>query len=194
MNYTARSKERRSKLFLMKILHILQFQGIYLPFSAKIILVGNIVLFISLFQSWVIDNSQDISWTSFSSISWNIGYVFLLFILTIFFVLLSTNNKQKIKHYTSISFKNHSFIGAIGIFSIFTIGMSISFIHGFSNIYQNLSYSNGGIVALTWAIIITFWAYLMRRESKKLNIDTFIDQNWEIKEKINNKNNMTLPF
>lgn len=72
MNYTARSKERRSKLFLIKILNVLQFQGIYLPFSAKIILIGNAILFVSLFQSWVVDSSQDISWTSFSSISGNI--------------------------------------------------------------------------------------------------------------------------
>lgn len=194
MNYTARSKERRSKLFLIKILNVLQFQGIYLPFSAKIILIGNAILFVSLFQSWVVDSSQDISWTSFSSISGNIWYVFLFAILTIFFVILSTNNKQKLKHYTSISFRNHSLIGAIGLFSIFTVGISISFIHGFSNIYQNLSYANGGIVALTWAFTITLWAYLMRRENKKLNIDTFISQNGEIVEKINNKNNMTLPF
>lgn len=34
----------------------------------------------------------------------------------------------------------------------------------------------------------------MRTENKKQNIDTFISQNWEVKEKINSKNNMTLPF
>ncbi len=194
MNYTSRSKERRSKLFLMKILHILQFQWIYLPISAKIILIWNIILFISLFQTWVIDAAEKINWNSFSSISWNIWYIFILWILTIFFVILSTNKQQKIKHYTNISFKNHSLIGAIGIFSIFSIAISISFIHGFANIYQNLTYWNGGIFALTGWIIVTIWAYIMRLENKNKNIDTFISQNWEIKEKISSKNNMTLPF
>lgn len=194
MNYTSRSKERRSKLFLMKILHILQFQWVYLPISAKIILVWNIILLISLFQTWVIDTSENITWNSFSSISGNIWYIFILWILTIFFVILSTNKQQKIKHYANISFKNHSLIGAIGIFSIFSIAISISFIHGFWNIYQNLSYANGWIFALTWGIIITIWAYIMRMENKKLNIDTFISHSGEIKEKVSSKNNMTLPF
>lgn len=194
MNYTSRSKERRSKLFLMKILHVLQFQWVYLPISAKIILVWNFILFISLFQTWVIDSSEEISWNSFASISWNIWYIFLLWILTIFFVILSTNRQQKIKHYTNISFKNHSLIGAIGIFTIFSIAISISFIHGFANIYQNLSYANGGIFALTGGIIIVIWAYIMRIENKKLSIDTFISHNGEIKEKVSSKNNMTLPF
>ncbi len=194
MNYTSRSKERRSKLFLMKILHILQFQWLYLPISAKIILVWNTIILISLFQTWVIDSAEKINWNSFSSISWNIWYIFILWILTIFFVILSTNKQQKMKHYANISFKNHSLIWAIGIFTIFSIAISISFIHGFANIYQNISYWNGSIFALTGWIVVTVWAYIMRIENKKLNIDTFISQNWEIKEKISSKNNMTLPF
>lgn len=194
MNYTARSKERRSKLLLMKLLNTFQFQGVYLPISSKITLVGNCIVIFSLFQSWIIDNVQDVSWSSFSSISWNIGYILLLTCLTIFFVILSTNKKQKLKHYTSISFRNHTIIGSIGIFTILTVIMSISFIHGFSNIYQNLMYWNWGIIALTWGFVMTFWAYLIRKENKKMNIDTFISHHWELKEKVDNKNNMTLPF
>jgi hypothetical protein len=194
MSYRSRGKERRAKLLLIKLVHILQFQGIYLPFSAKIVLVWNILLFISLFQTWVINTSTQDSWNSFSALSWNIGYIFLLGILTIFFVLLSTNNKEKLKLHTNVSFKNHSLIWAIWIFIIFWIIISLSFIHGFEKIYQNLEYANGGIFALTSGIIILIWAYLMRIESKKHNIETFIDDQWEIREKISSKNNMTLPF
>jgi len=178
----------------MKLLNILQFQWVYLPISAKIILIWNIILFISLFQTWVTDNSQNITWNSFSALSGNIWYVFLLWILTIFFVILSTNRKEKLKLHTSVSFHNHSMIWAIGLFTIFSIIISLSFIHWFETIYQEISYANWWIFALVGWIFITTWAYLMRTENKKQNIDTFISQNWEVKEKINSKNNMTLPF
>lgn len=80
------------------------------------------------------------------------------------------------------------------MFSVFGIIISLSFINGFEKIYQHLEYANGGIFALTSSILIIIWAYLMRNDTKKLRIETFIDEDGEIREKINNKNNMTLPF
>jgi hypothetical protein len=194
MNYRSRWKERKLKWLMIKFFNLFRFRSIYLHFSEKIILLWNILLFISLFQNWVINTQTQNTWNSFTSVAWNVWFPFFLWILLIFFFILSKNNQNKLKLYSNISFQNHSLIWFFWLFIILSVIMSISFIHWFVTFSQNIVYWNGTILWLTSWIIITVWAYMMRQHYKKNNIEIFVTETWEVKEKISNKNNMTLPF
>jgi hypothetical protein len=194
MNYRSRWKERKTKLVLAKIVNLFRFRSVHLPFSAKIILLWNIMLFISLLQDWVIKIDTDDHWSSFSSISGNIWFPFLLGILLIFFFIFSTNHKNKLKLHSNISFQNHSLIWIFGLFSIIASLISLSFIYWFLTLSQNIVYGHGSILALTSWVIITIWAYIMRAEFNRSHVEIFVTGSGELKEKISNKNNMTLPF
>lgn len=194
MNYRSRWKDRKIKWLLIKFFNLFHFRSVNLHFSEKIILTWNILLLISLFQNWVINTQTLNSWNSFTSVAWNMWFPFLLWILLVFFFILSKNNQNKLKLYSNISFQNHSLIWFFGLFIILSVIMSISFIHWFVTFSQNIVYGNGTILWLTSWIIITVWAYLMRLHYKTNNIEIFVSETWEIKEKISNKNNMTLPF
>lgn len=194
MSYRSRWKERKIKWFLMKIFSIFRFRSVYLHLSEKIILLWNILLFISLFQKWVLRDNSDTSWNAFNSISGNIWYPLVLGTLMIFFFILSKNNQKKLKLHSNISFQNYSLMWFFWIFSIISIVIALSFIHWIDTFSKDIIYWNGLILWLTWWIIITIWSYLMRSHYKKKNIEIFISETWEVKEKISNKNNMTLPF
>lgn len=194
MNYRSRWKQRKTKLLLQKFVNIFQFRSLHLPFSAKIILVWNILLTVSLFQAWVVKVDENITWNSFASLSWNIGYPLLLWILAIFFFILSSKQSNNLKFHSNISFQNHSLIGIFGIFSIIATLISISFIHGFQSFSENISYGSAVNLALTAWIIITAGAYIMRSEYKKQNVEIFVSDSGEVKEVVSHKNNMKLPF
>lgn len=194
MNYRSRWKERKMKWFMIKIFNLFRFRSVNLHFSEKIILLWNILLFISLFQNWVINTKTLNSWNAFTSVAWNVWYPFILWIFLIFFFILSKNNQNKLKLHSSISFQNHTLISFFWMFIILSVIMSISFIHWFVTFSQNIIYWNGTILWLTSWFIITFGSYLMRMHYKNSNIEIFVSETWEIKEKITNKNNMTLPF
>ncbi|MCP4523543.1 MAG: hypothetical protein GY828_04965 [Candidatus Gracilibacteria bacterium] len=194
MNYRARGKERKVKLLIIKLFQLFQFRSVYLPFSAKVVLLGNILLSYSLFQNWVLDKVQGHTWNSFSSISGNIGYPFLLGTLCIYFFLLSNNKKNNLKLHSNISFLNHSSIGIIGIFVTSLSIISLSFIHGYQTLSQDIISGKGGLLSLTSGLVIILGSYLMRSDYKKHNIEIFISESGELKEKFSNKNNTTLPF
>lgn len=194
MNYRTRWKERKTKLLFAYFLNFFRFRSVNLPFSAKIILLWNIMLLVSLFQTWVLKIDSNVSWNSFSTLSWNIGFPLFLWILLIFFFIFSTNHKNKLKLHSNISVQNHSIIWAFWFFTIIISLMSLSFIYGFWSLSQNIIYWNWSILALTSGIIITIWAYIMRSDFHKNHVEIFVNENWELKEKISNKNNMTLPF
>lgn len=194
MNYKSRWKDRKMKWLMIKVFNLFRFRSVYLHFSEKIILLWNILLFVSLFQSWVINTKTLDTWNAFTSVAWNVWYPFILWIFLVLFFILSKNNQNKLKLHSSISFQNHTLISIFWIFIILSVIMSISFIHWFVTFSQNIIYWNGTILWLTSWIIISVGSYLMRSHYKNSNIEIFVTESWEIKEKITNKNNMTLPF
>lgn len=194
MNYRSRWKDRKMKWLMIKIFNLFRFRSVYLHFSEKIIILWNFLLFLSLFQNWVINTKTLHTWNAFTSVAWNVWYPFLLWIFLVFFFILSKNNQNKLKLHSSISFQNHTLISFFWIFIILSVIMSISFIHWFVTFSQNIIYWNGTILWLTSWIIIAIGSYLMRMHYKNSNIEIFVSETWEIKEKITNKNNMTLPF
>jgi hypothetical protein len=194
MNYRSRWKERNTKLDLSKNVNLFRFRSVHLPFSAKIILLWNIMLFISLLQDWVIKLDTNNHWNSFSSISGNIWFPFLFGILLIFFFIFSTNHKNKLKLHSNISFQNHSLIWIFWLFTIIASLISLSFIYWFLTLSQNIVYGHGSILALTSWVIITIWSYIMRSEFNNNHVEIFVTETWEVKEKMSNKDNMTLPF
>lgn len=194
MNYRSRWKERKMKWYMIKFFNIFRFRSIHLHFSEKIILLWNTLLFISLFQNWVINTHSQTQWNAFTSVSWNVWYPFLLWVILVFFFILSKNNQNKLKLHSNISFQNHTLITFFSIFITLSVIMSLSFIHWFVTFSQNIIYWNGTILWLTSWLIIMFGSYSMRKHYNNSNIEIFISETWEIKEKISNKNNMTLPF
>ena len=194
MNYKLRQKDRKIKYILTKIFHTFSFKSKNLSFGGKIVLFWSITLLTSLFLPWIKDTSNNISWNSFTSINGNTGYIILVIVFLIWFLVLSNNNKEKLKLHAKISFQNYLLILLFGIFTTLICFISISYINWLQVFAKNIVYQQGWILALSSWIIIIFGWYIMRKEYFSSNLSVFVDNDENIISKVDQKNNMKLPF
>ena len=197
MSYTERWKERKIKQRITKIVNIFWLKSLSLSLSWKIVLFSSIILFISLFMPWVINNENNMSRNSFNTISWNIWYPLIIMISILFFSVLSLFNKDKIKLHSNLSFKNYFLIILIWFFIITSCIISINFINWFKTFVDKIKYWNWLITSLTAWFFIIFWWILMKKEHEKSEIWIFnnnTDTSYNEIEENNNNNNTKLPF
>lgn len=194
MNYKERLRERIIKKRIIKIINIFWFKSFILSFPWKIVLISDIVLLISLFLPWIIDNNKDRTFNSFNSISWNIWFFLIILVFIILFSTLSSFYKEKIKLYSDISFKNHLLIIVIWIFIILTSIISINSINWLDIFIDNIKFWNWVILSLTSWIFITLWWIFIRKEYKKSSIWIFSNNIESNSNNIEEKNNTKLPF
>lgn len=149
----------------------------------------------SLFFPWVIDTGESgLEWTSFTTLVWNLGFPLLFLFFVIIFLLFSQTKKERLKLHTNISFQNYAILLNIGLFVVLSGIISLSFINGLKTFEDTLIYGNWIILSICSGIMLCYGSILLRKEYKNSNIETFVSNTWELKERIIPKNNMKLPF
>lgn len=195
MSYRQRWKQRKLKQTVIRTLQLFQFKSENLSFAGKIVLFGSIVMLASLFFPWVVDTGESsLQWNAFTTLVWNLGFPLLFLFFVIIFLLFSQTKKERLKLHTNISFQNYAILLNIGLFVVLSGIISLSFINGLKTFEDTLIYGNGIILSICSGIILCYGSILLRKEYKNSNIETFISDTWELKERIIPKNNMKLPF
>ena len=194
MNYRNRTKERNIKKLVNNIFNILSFKNLNLDFSAKIILVWNIILLTSLFFPWLIKTDENFIWNAFHQIWWNIGFFSILLIIFNSFITICFIKSEKIKLALSISFKNYLIIILSWIFIIVIWIIYISFINWLTIFFENIIMWRWVVLyILSWIVIIIWW-FLNKRNYNNNEYESFINETKEENIIKNNKSNMKLPF
>lgn len=195
MSYRQRWKQRKFKQTVIRAFQLFQFKSENLSFAWKIVLFWAIVMLASLFFPWVIDTGESgLEWTSFTTLVWNLGFPLLFLFFVIIFLLFSQTKKERLKLHTNISFQNYAILLNIGLFVVLSGIISLSFINGLKTFEDTLIYGNWIILSICSGIMLCYGSILLRKEYKNSNIETFVSDTWELKERIIPKNNMKLPF
>lgn len=117
MNYSANSHNRKLKYKLHLLADRLSFNFLNLTSGYKTALLGNLLLFVSLFFSWALvpsETGQSVFY-AFSVHTGYIGYIFLIVIVFLTLIILSNTNREKIKSRTRIIFPDHTIITFSGV-------------------------------------------------------------------------------
>jgi len=179
---------------LKQMINNLKFKSENLCLSNQLVIIWSIIWFISLYIPWVIDTDASLEWNSFSSLSWNVWYLLTIVLFLPIFIIFSTNYKEKLKLYSNISIKNHFMIITSWLVIISFCILSLNFITWLQTLSKHLSFWNWIILTLTSWIIIFIWWMIIRKKYYKNNSKIILN-NWDYKEeKIDEKNNMILPF
>ena len=195
MNYTHRKKERKAKKILTSLYQIFQFKSINLSFSSKITVTWSIVSIVSLFIPWIIDaNQTDATWNAFNPIAWNIGFWMILLLKFIIFIVISNTIKEKIKLALDIRVKNYIIIIITWVFILVNSVIYISFVNWLALFLDNIVVGNGVILYMVSWIMIIIWGILERKEYRKRNNESFINEESSMKNISWDKDNMKLPF
>jgi hypothetical protein len=91
-------------------------------------------------------------------------------------VLLSQNNKQKIKFSTSIAYSDHLIIIGIGIICCILTIISLSFLSGLSMYSTSIVYGSGIPLSFSSGTLIIISGWLMHRAYKKHPMGTIINE------------------
>ena len=97
MNYQNRVKSRILKRNLVRIFELVQFKGLHLRNSQKTIIAGCLITFVSLFFTWIASPEKGISGNAFYNLVGNTGWLLLIILLFLCFIIFSERRKEKLK-------------------------------------------------------------------------------------------------
>lgn len=188
MNYIVNSKNRKLKYKLHLLLNRLSFNFLNLTTSQKITFLGIFISIISLFFTWFTYQYNEIIANSAFSI--NCGYVgyFILAILGFTsFIILSNQNKEKLKTKVHLIFHDYTII----IFSwILTLILSIvifNTIRWMSNFSQNITVWSWIIFEIIWSLFVLLgWVLSYKEKKKEVLCRTYIENSkFEVERDLN---------
>lgn len=197
MTYKNRAKTRKFKKQLTWAFEIIKFKWINLSFSKKIILFWSLISLISLFVPWVNSTSQNITWSSFSNLSWKSWYIIILLLFFITFMVFSIQKKEKMKLNSNFHIKDYIIYLISWIIIILLSYISLNFVNWLQALSGDIIYGKWIVLSLIWWIIILVWWFLSKREENKSNGSIFLndvigEESAEIDN--NTEDNMKLPF
>lgn len=196
MNYKDRAKNRRLKKDIINMVNLFKFKTWNIKLSWKVILSWICICILWLFSPWVLHSESGNAENSFSASAWNIWMTSIISVLILIFLILSINNKEKIKKYSWMQIKDYIVVICLWIFITILSIHSIIFIKSLLSFSKDISLWRWSIITLTWSILIIVWWLLMRKEYNKENT-SYLN---EAEDRYNNKSrtskisNMKLPF
>ena len=194
MNHRNKNNENNTSSEIKNVVSNFKFKSINLTFSRQMVLVWSLIWFISLFLPWIKDIENWMSWSSFYSLSWNIGFLLSIILLLPIFVTLSTSYKEKIKLYSDLSLKNHFIIITSGFFTISFSIITLSFVNWLHTFFENIFYWNWVILCMTaWFIILAGW-FMIRKEYYENSSEIILNKLNQNRENSKKEDNMKLPF
>lgn len=153
---------------------------------------------ISLFLPWIEIADSDIVNNGFSKILGITGI--LLFLLNAFILFLLFHNKYKeiFKNMFHIFMKDSIGITFVSIFLLLTTTNSLFLIEGLHTFQQGILFGNGIILSIIGGVFCLFGGIMISRgkiQPTLFNSGSDYDENaYDLQRKIDEKNNMKLPF
>lgn len=178
----------------MEMIRNLKFRLVNITILNQAMILLCIAWIVSLFFPWVIDKENFISWNAFNSISWNIGYIMMIIYLVLLFLIIFSSEKEKLKLYIDLNFKNYFIIIFSWIASVCFSVIMISFVNWLSAVWENIIHWNGLILSMAVWVFILILGLFMRKDYKKTNSEIILEHLNQNREKVKEKDNMSLPI
>ena len=112
----------------------------------------------------------------------------------IIFIVISNTIKEKIKLALDIRVKNYIIIIITWVFILVNSVIYISFVNWLALFLDNIVVGNGVILYMVSWIMIIIWGILERKEYRKRDNESFINEESSMKNISWDKDNMKLPF
>lgn len=189
----SRIKNRKIKRLIKNIFNYFKLRTINFNNSKKITLIWIITILVSLFLNWTksTDDKLVFNWLSWlNTFTWIIICILTIFL---FFILFSTNKKEKIKKSSNLMIKDYKLINIIWIIIFILVINNIYIIKSLNIFTNNINYWNWIIFTIIWSIFIIYSSFILKKENKKEN-NLYLNDSEDILAKENEKNNMKLPF
>lgn len=193
MSYKIKAKTRKIKKYCLHLIDIMNFSHIQFSLGEKVIFISSVGILFWMFGKWIDDTEWIVIKNAFSSHLGNIGYVMLLCILMIFFLLFSMKQKEKIKNLMSISVKKRKTVKIIWIIIFLFVIFSGRFIASLQTFYSSIIYGTGYFLSLSSSCLLMI-GVLIAHYSKNTAHTPLCANNSQYKEKEEDKKNMKLPF
>lgn len=197
MEYKDRAKSRKIKRQLIQAIDLVKLKGLNLSTSKKIVLAWIIVWFISLFLNWT-DSTSTTSLNiknSFSDLVWRTWVTLLILQMFITFLIFSRKNKEKLKMSIDSHIKDFSLVIISWVFTIIVSINALNFVSGLQSFSSDVIYWAWIISEIcAWIMITAGWILLRREFYKNLNKVYINESEDEESDRIEDDNNMSLPF
>jgi hypothetical protein len=210
-DYITNSKNRKLKTQILLFLSRINIGASKLPLSGRVIILMEVVLFISLFFPWLkliyLNTSDPIWYSAFSQFSLYIGYLILVAIAIIPFFLLSHTKKERIR--AMLPFRLSDTQAIVFIMSILLVSMMnliiINWFYSSQIAAQWSTLTTGFRLAICSIFTIFIATYFFSRSNKVSNTDMYyLDhqtddelsryKNILSRNEEDNKKNMSLPI
>lgn len=139
MDYIKNSKNRKLKNKIHTLLTRVSFNFLYLSGSLRLIGIGVLLSFLSLFLNWFSITDIAVEGNAFDIHTGYIGYIIILINSILCFLLLSSTRKEKLKTRAHFTFSDHTVIIASGITLFLLTLVVFNSIRGFVLFYQNIA-------------------------------------------------------
>ena len=208
MNYIANSKNRKLKNKIHTLFHRFSFNFLHLSMGRKVIGVGVLISFFSLFTRWFSIPDSLYQNNAFSLQVGYVGYVIFLLLVMVIFLLLSDRGSEKLKTAiakTHITFSDHSVILFAGATVFLLTFVSFNSMRGLVLLYQQFTIGDGIIFELIGSIFMILGGLGYYREKRQDIIRMIYIENSQtngsildeyddiLKKNDQNKKNMSLP-
>ena len=209
MNYILNSKNRKLKYKLHLLVDRLSFNFLNLTASQKIVFLGIILCFFSLFFTWFTVEYDGITpYSSFNIVSWHVGYFIGLILIFLTFLILSNKNKEKLKTKTWVIFHDYTIIVFSWIIIFLLTLVIFNSIRGLTTFSKWISIWKWIIFEVVGSIFVLLGWVLSYREKKQEELSKIYIENskFEAQQDLedykdilsspawNNKSNMSLPI
>lgn len=197
MEYKDRAKSRKIKRQLLQTIDLVKLKWLNLSTSKKIVLAWTLVGFFSLFMNWIDSTSPNSInvWNSFSDLAGRTWVTLLILQIFIVFLIFSKKNKEKLKLSIDSHIKDFSLIIISWIFTIVVSINALNFAYWLHTFAYDLIYWAWIISEIcAWIMITAWWIWLRKEFYNNLNKVYVNESEDDEKEKIEDDNNMSLPF
>lgn len=192
-----KSRKRNLKKISLNFLKNINLQIFNLNLSRWITVIWASVWIFSLFLPWIsiVDQNKSILNNSFNATSWNVWYIIIIMLFSIIFLIFWWNYKEKMKLYSEIDIKNYLVILFSGLFIILSWIVCINFSIWLETFgWKEVKYWSWVILAITSAIFIIVWWYLVRKDFYKNSSEIILEKLNRERNKEKAKENISLPF
>jgi len=195
MSYKISAKNRKLKRKLITLINLFKFKSVNFNITHKFILIWAVLSLISLYMDWINSLNWEIVQNTFWQLLWISWYIMFILNLIILFIIFSNNKKEYLKIVTKFFFKDWNFIVILWLFNLLLIINNIFIIKWLAFFSKEIIYWRWGIISIIWTLFVIIWWVLLIKEQNKVLLYVNDDYcKWDKIEKVDEKNNMKLPF
>jgi len=198
MSYRISAKNRRLKRAILKAFWVIRFDGINLDNTQKTIAFWALLGIVSIFFPWVEILDSNIIHNGFSKILGITGIIILLLNSFILYLVFHSNTKEIFKNMLHIFMKDGVGITFLSVFLLLITTNAIFTIQWLLTFQTWVVLWNGVIMSFVGSVFCMIGWIILSKQKTQTSIFTehwYGQENiWEYESKVDEKNNMKLPF